>query len=135
MTLSPEEMIARKQKIREMWEAGLSSGQIGRALGITRNSAIGHVSRMNLATRTGKIKTFTPRATRPRTAPVKLIPLADEPPSFDLSIEALSDKVCRWSHGDRDFVFCGHAVAPGRIYCPFHCQVSYQKPIPYRPKQ
>lgn len=42
----------RKQVIKARWEDGASTGQISRELGITRNTVMGHVRRMNLPQRT-----------------------------------------------------------------------------------
>ncbi len=51
------------------------------------------------------------------------------PSGKGLGILDLTDRICKWPHGDpqeADFHFCGEPVHPGRTYCMPHCTEAYQ---------
>ena len=124
------------------WEIGQSEVAIGEALGIPSRS----VCRIVCAARKRGDpravyhgRSFAggprkPRAAKPRAiksppvvarrAPVVLT----EPDSLNLSILDLKPGQCRWAHGDRPYLFCGHAVEEGHSYCTHHHARAYQPP-------
>lgn len=118
MTRSPwtPELDAR---LRAYWSEGLSCSQIGVALGVTRNAAIGRAHRLGLPTRSpgGKVK---PRAqTKP--LPKSRAPRPDLP---GVDIMDLTPGMCRWPiSDDRPHRFCG--VACGSTYCLDHAAIAY----------
>ena len=115
------EILALKEQIKAMWQENMTSGQIALALGKTRNQIIGHVTRMDLPTRTGIVRTFTPRPSRPRTDPKPLpSPPPDAPVSLNLSMMELRAHNCQFPYGDSDFTFCGQDRSPGSPYCSYH---------------
>ena len=131
---SPEAQ-ERKDRIREMWvEGGLSGAEIGKLLGVSKNTIAGHVHRLGLKPRArspAKPRRVKASALKP---PAPLPPPPPEaPPSLNLDIEQLTAATCRYPLGsDAPYSFCGHEPKPGRVYCPFHCLVAYQPLKPYQ---
>lgn len=55
------------QRLRKLWEAGLSTAAIGRQLGVTKNAVVGKAHRLNLPLRPSPIRyTSEPRPRKPR---------------------------------------------------------------------
>ena len=55
--------------------------------------------------------------------------------SKKLSLMELTEKTCKWPHGDpatSNFYFCGLPVAPGKPYCEVHVALAYQPPTSRR---
>jgi GcrA cell cycle regulator len=80
-----EETIAR---LRELWAEGLSTAEIGRRMGVSKNAVVGKAHRLNLPARPSPIRrdgaqSGTPRVTVPRrvTGPT-LPPLSAAPPAM-----------------------------------------------------
>lgn len=96
----------RLEKLRELWDEGISTAEIGRRLGCTKNAVIGQARRLNC----------TPRiVAQPKPEP-----------------KALAAKLggCAWpiGHPDKDnFKFCNAAPERGRPYCEKHCKIAYVK--------
>jgi hypothetical protein len=80
--------LSDKQKVRiaELWAEGLSSTEIGRRMGRTKNSVIGHVHRLGLTKRMSPIRSRTVVPPTPPRAPsspaVTLPPLREICPVF-----------------------------------------------------
>jgi GcrA cell cycle regulator len=94
-----------------LWNEDLSTAEIGRRLGITKNAVIGKVHRLGLPQR--------------RPSPKARIELPNV-----LKLEALRIGMCSWpigEPGDAAFHFCGASVVPGKPYCSHHCAVAYIK--------
>ena len=142
----------RVATLTKLWADGLSASQIAAELGgVTRNAVIGKVHRLGLSgrakpanTSARKIKTAArggstynarPRALKPtgRTAPsapsrpvIEDIPV---PVSKKIDLVDLSEKTCKWPHGDpsgNDFHFCGNTPKEDAPYCEYHCRLAYQ---------
>lgn len=118
-----------KAEIEALWNQGLSAFRVAEKLGLTRSCVIGHVYRMRLPKRTtteGKVCVqrkivFHPKPVKPVIVP----PPPDAPPSFNLSIEALSDRTCRQPYGTQaPYSFCGHSVQFGSPYCNYHHAIN-----------
>ncbi len=95
-----------------LWNEELSTSEIGRRLGITKNAVIGKVHRLGLPKRRPSAK--------------------DDEDSADVAdvvkLEALTSEMCSWpvgNPGDKAFHFCGEQVVPGKPYCSKHCAVAY----------
>lgn len=143
----------RVAKLSKLWADGLSASQIAAELGgVTRNAVIGKVHRLGLS---GRAKTSTSsarklktparttgynarpqRALRPsngRTPPhtstrpeIRDIPV---PVSKKLDLISLTEKTCKWPHGDPatdNFHFCGNTPKEDTPYCEYHCRMAYQ---------
>ena len=142
----------RVATLTKLWADGLSASQIAAELGgVTRNAVIGKVHRLGLsgraktsnssasklkpATRSSGYNARPSRPARPlatRNAPnshtrpvIEDIPV---PESKRLNLEDLTDKTCKWPHGDPsgdDFHFCGHTPHEDAPYCKYHSRMAY----------
>ncbi len=140
--------------LSKLWADGLSASQIAAELGgVTRNAVIGKVHRLGLSGRakptSSGIKRVkrAPRSgsynSRPRSSrslataksgnlnAVPRIAVEDmvAPESKKLDLVDLTEKTCRWPHGDPatdDFHFCGHSTKDEAPYCEYHCKLAYQ---------
>lgn len=93
-----------------LWNEELSTSEIGRRLGITKNAVIGKVHRLGLPKRRPSAKE------------------EEDEPADVLRLESLSSNQCSWpvgNPGDKGFHFCGEAVVIGKPYCAKHCAVAY----------
>lgn len=120
---------ATQKKIIELWQLGLSGGQISEQVGMTRNAIIGFVSRQRAkgvelrSARRG-------RDTMPIKIPKKIISMMEAklPPSQRrrLQIHELTNKSCRFivSKVDSPVLYCGDTIEQ-HSYCKFHISVCY----------
>jgi len=90
-----------------LWSQDLSTSEIGRRLGITKNSVIGKVHRLGLPKRRVTVR-----------------PEPEEEPSV-VRMDTLKAGMCSWPIGEPGFQFCGAPVIPGKPYCAAHCRVAY----------
>lgn len=92
-----------------LWNENITTSEIGRRLGITKNAVIGKVHRLGLTQRRPSVK--------------------EEPEPADvIRLDALGANMCCWpvgNPGDTDFHFCGQPSAAGKPYCSKHCAVAY----------
>lgn len=99
----------RVDQLGRLWREGLSTAEIGRRLGITKNAVVGKAHRLALA---------------PRPSPVKIVirrPVVFEP----------SGPSCSWpiGHpGEKSFHFCGARPTAGKPYCAEHAALAYIRP-------
>jgi GcrA cell cycle regulator len=92
----------------KLWIEGLTTAEIGRRLGITKNAVVGKVNRLHLA---------------PRQSPIKRV---EKPPVIELKGPA-----CSWPIGhprEPGFHFCGAAPVTGKPYCTEHAAKAYVAP-------
>lgn len=104
-------------KLKKLWQEGLTTGEIGKRLGVSKNAVVGKAHRLGLKGRPSPIKRPETAAPAPKKEPVKIFTLTD-----------LSHNTCRWPIGDpkhEDFRFCGKQVYPGKPYCAEHCATAY----------
>jgi len=98
----------RVAELTKLWASGLSASEIGRRLGVTKNSVVGKVRRLNLAMR------------RQPTTP--------KPQRKIVTLDSLKANMCSWPEGEpgkEDFRFCGVPAEPGKPYCTDHCAIAY----------
>lgn len=92
-----------------LWGEELSTSEIGRRLGITKNAVIGKVHRLGLPQRRPSPK-----------AKVEMVHV--------LRLDGLRAGMCSWPIGDpgeEGFHFCGEVAVPGKPYCAAHCRIAY----------
>lgn len=102
----------RTTALMALWNEELSTAEIGRRLGITKNAVIGKVHRLGLQQRRPSPK--------PKSEPLNV-----------LRLDALRANMCCWPIGDPgedSFHFCGDEVVEGKPYCSRHCSLAYVRP-------
>ncbi|MBT5072546.1 MAG: global cell cycle regulator GcrA-like protein [Kordiimonadaceae bacterium] len=133
----------RVEKLRELWDKGLSASQIAKELaeGVTRNAVIGKAHRMGLASRPSPVKSdpakIAAAAAKKKIAPKKAS-MKVPPTSGKISILDLTESMCKWpiGHpGEENFHFCGKPSQPAFPYCANHCIEAYQVQQPRRARR
>jgi GcrA cell cycle regulator len=98
----------RIEQLTLLWDEGVTTAEIGRRIGVTKNAVIGKVHRLGLVPRV----------------------ITQKPPPRRNVFE-FTGPVCMWPHGhpsDDDFHFCGARPMPGKPYCEDHAAIAYLKP-------
>ncbi len=143
-----EEMI---DDLKQMWKEGLTTNEIAKRLGVSKNSIVGKVHRLNLKARPSPIKkkeenpapvTVVSEETSAKKTSgtikkinitaVNVISAKPQKKDSCIKLTELDSHTCRWPIGDpRDdnFCFCGKAVRSGQTYCEDHSAIAYVKPI------
>ncbi|MEL0091132.1 MAG: GcrA family cell cycle regulator [Rhodospirillales bacterium] len=137
----------RIKELEKLWAEGLSTAEIGRRLGVSKNAVVGKAHRLSLPGRQSPIdrkrrttaRRVTPRA-KPDSAPRKPTvsaeqkPLATEksphPPPTLAKSHNHKGPSCQWPFGDPKlpgFHFCGAPSEPGKPYCSQHCAIAYNR--------
>ena len=118
---------ADTEKLIALWDDGFSGGKIAARMKMSRSAVLGKLYRIGLMAKGEEIRrptvSFRPIAlTRPLPGTKSPPPApAEIPPSRDLTLEAVSDKVCRFPYGTGpEYLFCGHQVRDGSVYCSGH---------------
>ncbi|TAL01038.1 MAG: global cell cycle regulator GcrA-like protein [Rhodospirillaceae bacterium] len=104
-------------RLKKLWSEGLTTGEIGKRLSVSKNAVVGKAHRLGLKGRPSPIKRPARTVEAKKPVEVKVFTLTD-----------LSSQTCRWPIGDpkhEDFRFCGKAVVPGKPYCSEHCAAAY----------
>jgi GcrA cell cycle regulator len=156
MDWTPEQI----SDLTRLWGEGLTTAEIGKRLGISKNAVVGKAHRLHLPARPSPIKRTGPRpqvyrpstprqpsAPRAPSAPreprvatqaaqtsaAALRALANQPSAKRLPMMALSASTCRWpigDPGDAEFHFCGERSLDGKPYCSSHAAIAYVKMKP-----
>jgi len=110
------------QQLEALWKAGLSTAEIGRKLGISKNAVVGKAHRLHLAPRPSPIK-------NPPIRPL-LKPQPQPKPAVTVKVVAMgkSSGACQWPDGhpgQPGFHFCGKPALAGKPYCPEHAARAY----------
>jgi len=133
--------------LKEMWKKGLTTNEIAKELGVSKNSIIGKVHRLNLTARPSPIKKkekSTPKSMM-NVLTQKSEAVSDEgsigmrtsslqTKSYKhtcIKLSELDSHTCRWPIGDpkdENFCFCGKKVRAGETYCDEHAEIAYVKP-------
>ena len=141
------------EELRKMWDRGMTTGQIAKALNVTKNSIIGKVHRLCLTARPSPIKKVSNNTTPKVPNPEKNKPVAKEETKANIEknvtsvnikemeidkrydteetnipLVKLDNHTCRWPLGDPrddDFCFCGKKIKTGQTYCEEHAAIAY----------
>ena len=128
------------QKLSELWAEGHSGAEIGRRLGVSKNSVLGKAHRLRLPSRpspiTGDRKPRRPhiyRAVGPTLPALKSVVIPERAPSAIIA-PAFSLHPCRWPmwpHGAMpNHQYCGDRSLRGRPYCVAHAaKATAQKAV------
>jgi GcrA cell cycle regulator len=142
------------QILRDLWEEGVPTAEIGRRIGKSKNAVIGKARRLCLTARPSPIKPpgrlRVPRAYKVKTLPALacLAPEPKPPPKPILASRRGAQKKpppppppmpsygriceCCWPIGEpgaSDFRFCDAPSARGKPYCAAHCAQAYAPSI------
>ena len=99
------------ESLQNLWNDGLTTTEIGRRLGMSKNAVIGKAHRLGLNGRPSPIRRETARQARP-------------------ARRIVTGPSCQWPIGDprmADFHFCGESALPGKPYCAHHCASAYTR--------
>jgi GcrA cell cycle regulator len=126
-------------QLTRLWSEGLSTAEIGKRLGISKNAVVGKAHRLHLNSRPSPIKRVGPRPAvvrqphvRPAAAPA-VASSAPAPQPTPVRVVELSSQACRWpiGHpGEENFHFCTSRAIQGKPYCVEHSAVAYVKAKP-----
>ena len=116
-----------------LWGEGVSTSEIGRRLGVTKNAVVGKVHRLGLPKRNSPIKAEKAEAPSPTvvaTAVHLARPAPARPSAETVQMDGLRPGMCRWPEGEpgtENFHFCGQPIVPEKPYCAYHCERAYVK--------
>ena len=113
------------EDLKIMWKQGLTTGEIGKRLGVSKNSIVGKVHRLQLDARPSPIKKKDEEQENAAVAAT-----AETKPAA-VKLTDLDNHTCRWPIGDpkdENFHFCGKKVRIGQTYCEEHAALAYVKP-------
>ena len=138
-----DENVAR---LKELWDQGLPTAQIGKLLGFTKNAVVGKAHRIGLERRPSPIRRTAVKPDRKKArSPVmpKLnfenkqdeVNQKNEVSNFQPVVKNLlnlsTKRGCEWPQGhpdEADFHFCGKDRFEDKPYCLEHCAVAYVVP-------
>ena len=133
-------------KLRELWDQGLPTTQIGKLLGFTKNAVVGKAHRIGLERRPSPIRRTAVKPDRKKARSPVMPKL-----NFESKQETLTEnkeysgfqpviknmfnssikRGCEWPQGhpdESDFNFCGKDRFEDKPYCLEHCAVAYVIP-------
>jgi GcrA cell cycle regulator len=141
----------RIEQLKRCFQAGLSSSQIAREMGVTRNAVIGKMNRLGLSRPKHAIakqleQKHAARLARPKRPRLNIFaqhamlttaysgpqPRGEAIPIHGgrgCTLLELGQGKCRWpidSPGGEDFFFCGNEPVAGLPYCPGHARIAYR---------
>ena len=131
-------------RLRDLWDQGLPTAQIGKLLGFTKNAVVGKAHRIGLERRPSPIRRTVIKPDRKKARSpimpklkfeaekeeIKEAPKTQQ--NFQPAIKNLFTKHvkrgCEWPEGhpdESDFKFCGKDRFEDKPYCLKHCAVAY----------
>tara|TARA_X000000368_G_scaffold262088_1_gene207463 strand:- start:52 stop:525 length:474 start_codon:yes stop_codon:yes gene_type:complete len=134
-------------RLRDLWDQGLPTAQIGKLLGFTKNAVVGKAHRIGLERRPSPIRRTVIKPDRKKARSpimpklnfevakeeIKETPKTQQ--NFQPVIKNLFTKHikrgCEWPKGhpdESDFKFCGKDRFEDKPYCLEHCAVAYVIP-------
>jgi GcrA cell cycle regulator len=140
-------------RLKELWDQGLPTAQIGKLLGFTKNAVVGKAHRIGLERRPSPIrrtavKPDRKKARSPIVPTLKFEASKEEPiettkpqtfqPAVKNFFTSQTKRGCEWPEGhpdESDFKFCGKDRFEEKPYCIDHCAVAYVIPEKEEEKQ
>ena len=134
-------------RLKELWDQGLPTAQIGKLLGFTKNAVVGKAHRIGLERRPSPIRRTAVKPDRKK-ARSPIVPKLNFENQTDQNNEISSPgktfqpmmknmlvnsskRGCEWPEGHPDepnFHFCGKERFEDKPYCIDHCSVAYVVP-------
>ena len=140
-------------KLRELWDQGLPTAQIGKLLGFTKNAVVGKAHRIGLERRPSPIRRTAVKPDRKK-ARSPIVPTLKFEASKEDTKEVVKQQTfqpavknlfanqtkrgCEWPEGhpdESDFKFCGKDRFEDKPYCIDHCAIAYVLPEKEEEKQ
>ena len=140
-------------RLKELWDQGLPTAQIGKLLGFTKNAVVGKAHRIGLERRPSPIRRTAIKPDRKK-ARSPIVPKlnfevtkeeqkdAPKQQTFQPAVKNLftgqTKRGCEWPEGhpdESDFKFCGKDRFEDKPYCIDHCAVAYVIPEKEEEKQ
>ena len=133
-------------RLKELWDQGLPTAQIGKLLGFTKNAVVGKAHRIGLERRPSPIRRTAVKPDRKKARSPVMPKLNFESkqesntPSRESSafqplvknlVSSSLKRGCEWPEGHPDennFRFCGKDRFEDKPYCLDHCAVAYVIP-------
>ena len=134
-------------RLRELWDQGLPTAQIGKLLSFTKNAVVGKAHRIGLERRPSPIRRTAAKPDRKKARSPVMPKLAFEQSSIEEKIytpiiqkfspniknilTTSSKRGCEWPEGHPDepeFHFCSKERFEDKPYCLDHCSVAYVIP-------
>ena len=132
-------------KLRELWDQGLPTAQIGKLLGFTKNAVVGKAHRIGLERRPSPIRRTAVKPDRKKARSPVMPKLnfekkdentsSNESNIFQPVVKNLftsnQKRGCEWPMGhpdEIDFHFCEKERFEDKPYCVQHCAVAYVIP-------
>ena len=134
-------------RLRDLWDQGLPTAQIGKLLGFTKNAVVGKAHRIGLERRPSPIRRTAVKPDRKKARSPVMPKLNFEKnsikqmddgtnakifhPKIKNLISANAKRGCEWPEGHPDeleFHFCGKERFEDKPYCLDHCAVAYVIP-------
>ena len=130
-------------KLRELWDQGLPTAQIGKLLGFTKNAVVGKAHRIGLERRPSPIRRTAVKPDRKKARSPVMPKLnfekateeneaSNDKSSFQPLVKNLFNsnqkRGCEWPVGhpdESDFHFCNKERFEDKPYCINHCAVAY----------
>ena len=134
-------------RLKELWDQGLPTAQIGKLIGFTKNAVVGKAHRIGLERRPSPIRRTSVKPDRKK-ARSPVMPklnfentLTEEKvyspqirtfqPSVKNIFTASSKRGCEWPEGhpeESEFHFCNKERFEDKPYCLDHCTIAYVIP-------
>jgi GcrA cell cycle regulator len=140
-------------RLKELWDQGLPTAQIGKLLGFTKNAVVGKAHRIGLERRPSPIRRTAVKPDRKK-ARSPIVPtlnfeaskeesqaitkLQTFQPAVKNPFTSQTKRGCEWPEGhpdESDFKFCGKNRFEDKPYCIDHCAVAYVIPEKEEEKQ
>ncbi|MDA0228730.1 MAG: global cell cycle regulator GcrA-like protein [Proteobacteria bacterium] len=115
----------RIAEVTRLWSEGLTTAEIGKIVGITKNAVVGKAHRLGLPARPSPIRrqgVGSSAVAAPRPVAKVLVKLVRQ---IALST---SGACCKWPFGhpgEENYHFCGNPALANKPYCPEHYQIAY----------